>query len=159
LFGKADRSSGAVRSKPDSLPRIWRTSLPGSLPARDPATRPRNALPIAIQWLSGDVFCRQYEGAKHNGMSDRGFLFLFSLLMIAVGLGSAVWLFVSGQAGTVDGLFLVLTALLFAVVFGLYVLYAIRRALEAATPPPAQTAKAGVAAPAAKRTPTPAAQA
>ncbi len=93
-------------------------------------------------------------------MSDRGFLFLFSLLMIVVGLGSAVWLFATGQAGTVDGLFLLLTALLIALVFALYVLYAIRRALEAvAPPPPAQTAKAGAAAPAAKRTPTPAAQA
>lgn len=79
--------------------------------------------------------------------------------MIAVGLGSAVWLFATGQAGTVDGLFLLLTALLLAVVFGLYVLYAIRRALEAATPKPVATAKSGAAAPAAKRTPTPAAQA
>jgi hypothetical protein len=103
--------------------------------------------------------CHQYEGAKHNGMSDRGFLFLFSLLMIVVGLGSAVWLFATGQAGTVDGLFLLLTVLLIALVFALYVLYAIRRALEAVAPPPSQTAKAGAAAPAAKRTPTPAAQA
>lgn len=99
----------------------------------------------------------QFEGAKHNGMSDRGFLFLFSLLMIVVGLGSAVWLFATGQAGTVDGLFLVLTALLIAVVFGMYVLYAIHRALEAATPKPAPAVKA--AAPAAKRAPAPAAQA
>ncbi len=87
-------------------------------------------------------------------MSDRGFLFLFSLLMIAVGLGSAVWLFATGQAGTVDGLFLLLTALLIAVVFGMYVMYAIHRALEAATPPPAKAA-----APAAKRAPAPVAQA
>jgi bacteriorhodopsin len=106
-----------------------------------------------------DVFRHQFEGAKRNRMSDRGFLFLFSLLMIVFGLGAAVWLFATGQAGTVDGLFMLLTALLIAVVFGLYVMYAIRRALEAATPKPAQTAKAGAAAPAAKRTPTPAAQA
>ncbi|HTX34138.1 MAG TPA: hypothetical protein VME43_03925 [Bryobacteraceae bacterium] len=92
-------------------------------------------------------------------MSDRGFLFLFSLLMIVVGLGSAAWLLATGQAGTVDGLFLVLTALLLAAAFGLYVVYAIRRAMEAAAPPAAQTAKAGAAAPAAKRTPAPAAQA
>jgi hypothetical protein len=92
-------------------------------------------------------------------MSDRGFLFLFSILMILVGLGSAVWLFATGQAGTVDGLFLLLTALLEALVFALYVMYAIRRAIEAATPPPAQPAKAGAAAAAAKRTPAPAAKA
>jgi hypothetical protein len=105
--------------------------------------------------FGGRFFCHQFEGAKHNGMSDRGFLFLFSLLMIVVGLGSAVWLFATGQAGTVDGLFLVLTALLIAVVFGMYVMYAIHRALEAATPPPAAKA----AAPAAKRAPAPVAQA
>ena len=92
-------------------------------------------------------------------MSDRGFLFLFSILMIFGGLGAAVWLLATGQAGTVDGLFLLLTALLLALVFALYVVYAIRRALAAAAPAPAaQTAKAGAAAPA-KRAPAPAAQA
>jgi hypothetical protein len=75
-------------------------------------------------------------------MSDRGFLFLFSLLMIAAGGASAAYLVATGQAGTVDGLFLTLTALLMAVVFGLYVIYVIRRALEAAKPaaPAAKTA-------------------
>ena len=63
-------------------------------------------------------------------MSDRGFLFLFSLLMIVGGIAAAGYLVVSGQAGTVDGLFLVLTALLTAAVFGLYVKYMIGRALE-----------------------------
>jgi len=92
-------------------------------------------------------------------MSDRGFLFLFSLLMIGLGIGSAVWLFATGQAGTVDGLFLLLTSLLIAVVFGMYVMYVIRRAMEAVTPKPAQPAKAGAPAAAAKRAPTPAAQA
>lgn len=79
--------------------------------------------------------------------------------MIVAGLGSAAWLFVTGQAGTVDGLFMVLTALLIVAVFGLYVVYAIRRALEEATPAPAPPAKAGAAAATAKRAPTPAAQA
>ena len=80
--------------------------------------------------------------------------------MIVFGLGAAVWLFATGQAGTVDGLFMLLTALLIAVVFGLYVMYAIRRAMEAAARPPAQTAKAGApAAAAAKRAPAPAPQA
>lgn len=92
-------------------------------------------------------------------MSDRGWLFLFSIVMIASGLGVSVWLFATGQADTVDGLFLLLTALLTALVFALYVIWAIKRALEAQVVPAPQPAKAGVAAPAAKRAPAPAAQA
>jgi len=61
--------------------------------------------------------------------------------MIVSGIGAAVWLVVTGQAQSVDGLFLVLTALLVAVVFGLYVKYMIGRALEAAQAPQAQPAK------------------
>jgi hypothetical protein len=75
-------------------------------------------------------------------MSDRAALFLFSLFMIAVSLGAAVWLFVTGQAGTVDGLFLVLTALLSAAVFALYIKFVIGRAMEAQKKPSAPTAKA-----------------
>lgn len=52
--------------------------------------------------------------------------------MIVAGLASAAYLFATGQAGTVDGLFLTLTALLLAVCFALYVIYVIRRAMEAA---------------------------
>jgi TRAP-type C4-dicarboxylate transport system permease small subunit len=75
-------------------------------------------------------------------MSDRGFLFLFSLLMIAAGVASVGYLVATGQAGTVDGLFLTLTALLLTVCFALYVIYVIRRAMEAAKPaaPAAKTA-------------------
>jgi hypothetical protein len=65
-------------------------------------------------------------------MSDRGFLFLFSVVMIIGGLGAAGWLIASGQAGTVDGLFLVLVASLVALVFALYVKYMIGRAMEQA---------------------------
>ena len=75
-------------------------------------------------------------------MSDRGFLFLFSVLMIAGGLGAAGWLVASGQAGTVDGLFLVLTSLLIALVFALYAVYVIRRAMKAVAQPATETAKA-----------------
>ena len=64
-------------------------------------------------------------------MSDRGALFLFSLLMIVVSLGAVGWLFIAGQALTVDGLFLVLVALLIAAVFGLYVKFVIGRAMAA----------------------------
>ncbi len=91
-------------------------------------------------------------------MSDRGFLFLFSVLLIVAGLGAAVWLVATGQAGTVDGLFLLLTALLIALCFALYVVFMIRRAMEAATKPVAQPAKAGAAAPAAKPAPAAVAQ-
>ena len=82
------------------------------------------------------------------GMSDRGFLFLFSVLMIVGSLATAGYLLATGQAGTVDGLFLLLTALLIALVFALYVIFMIHRAMEAAKPAPAVPAKA--AAPAAK---------
>ena len=75
-------------------------------------------------------------------MSDRGYLFLFSVLMIAAGGGSAAYLIATGQAETVDGLFLVLTALLVAVVFGLYVKYAIGVAMEEQKTAPAPPAKA-----------------
>jgi hypothetical protein len=89
-------------------------------------------------------------------MSDRGFLFLFSILMIVGGLATAGWLFATGQAATVDGLFLLLTALLVALCFALYVVFVIRRAMEASAPA-AQTAKAG-AATAAKPAPATASQ-
>jgi hypothetical protein len=82
-------------------------------------------------------------------MSDRGFLFLFSLLMIVGGLGAAGWLLASGQAGTVDGLFLLLTVLLIALVFSLYLVFVIRRQMAAVAQPAAQKAKAGAPAAAA----------
>ena len=87
-------------------------------------------------------------------MSDRGFLFLFSIVMIVGSLASAGWLIATGQAGTVDGLFLVLTALLMALVFGLYVMFVIHRAMEAAKP--AAAAPAAKAAPAAAKPAAPA---
>ena len=86
-------------------------------------------------------------------MSDRACLFLFSLVMILGGLAFAGWLFATGQAGTVDGLFLLLTALLVVAVFGLYVMFLIHRQMEAAKAA-AQPAKPAVAA---KPKPTPAA--
>ena len=87
-------------------------------------------------------------------MSDRGVLFLFSLLMILASLGAAAWLLVTGQAGTVDGLFLLLTALLNAAVFGLYVKFVIGRAMEAQKKAQAP-APASAAAKAAKQTAAP----
>jgi hypothetical protein len=75
-------------------------------------------------------------------MSDRGFLFLFSILMIVGGLAATAYMVATGQAATVDGLFLVLTALLVVAVFGLYVKYMIGIAMEPAEKPKAQPAKA-----------------
>ena len=67
-------------------------------------------------------------------MSDRGFLFLFSILMIAVGAATVAYLIATGQALTLDGLFLTLTALILAAGFGLYLIYMIRHAMEPAKP-------------------------
>ncbi|HLK66967.1 MAG TPA: hypothetical protein VKU19_26220 [Bryobacteraceae bacterium] len=91
-------------------------------------------------------------------MSDRGLLFIFSILMILAGLGAAIWLILTGQALTVDGLFLFLTSLLTAVVFGMYVMYVIHRAMETATEAAKPAVKDSAAVPAKKPTPAPVAQ-
>jgi hypothetical protein len=75
-------------------------------------------------------------------MSDRGLLFLFSVFMVAAGLGAAAWLVATGQAGTVDGLFLVLTALITAAAFALYVLFVLRRAMDKIAKPAAKATQA-----------------
>jgi hypothetical protein len=67
-------------------------------------------------------------------MSDRGILFLFSLLMIAGGLATSAWLLATGQAATVDGLFLMLTSLLIAAAFLLYVIFMVARARQVEKP-------------------------
>ena len=86
------------------------------------------------------------RGRSRLGMSDRGFLFLFSIVMIVGSLATSGWLLATGQAGTVDGLFLLLTALLIALVFALYVMFVIHRAMEAVKPAaPAPAAKAAPA--------------
>ena len=74
-------------------------------------------------------------------MSDRAILFLFSVFVEIASLAAAVWLLVTGQAGTVDGLFLFLTCLLIALAFGLYLVFMIKRAMEPAPAPAAQPAK------------------
>jgi len=88
-------------------------------------------------------------------MSDRAGLFLFSVLMVIVSLAAAAWLLVSGQAAYVDGLFLMLTCLLAALSFGLYLMFLINRAKESLKP----AAPAKVSAAAAKSAPKPAATA
>jgi hypothetical protein len=90
-------------------------------------------------------------------MSDRGFLFLFSVFMVLAGLGAAAWLLATGQAGSVDGLFLMLTSLAAALVFAMYLSFLIRRAMAEAQAPDTAKARAADSA-AAKQEPAPAAR-
>jgi hypothetical protein len=83
-------------------------------------------------------------------VSDRAILFLFSVVVEIASLAAAGWLLISGQAGSVDGLFLFLTCLLVALAFGLFLAFMIRRAMEPTPAPAAQPAKASTAAPASK---------
>jgi hypothetical protein len=93
-------------------------------------------------------------------VSDRAILFLFSVVVEIASLAAAGWLLATGQAGSVDGLFLLLTCLLVALAFGLYLAFMIRRAMEPAQAPAAQPAKANPPAPAqSKPAPAPATQA
>jgi hypothetical protein len=71
-------------------------------------------------------------------VSDRAILFLFSVVVEIASLVAAGWLLASGQAGSVDGLFLA---------------FMIRRAMEPTPAPAAQPAKATTAAPASKPAP------
>ena len=80
-------------------------------------------------------------------MSDRALLFIFSVVMVIVSLAASGWLVVSGQAATVDGLFLLLTCLLSALAFALYLMFMINRAKEALQPPPAAKPAGAKAAP------------
>jgi hypothetical protein len=92
-------------------------------------------------------------------VSDRAILFLFSVGVEIASLAAAGWLLATGQAGTVDGLFLFLTCLVVALAFGLYLVFVVRRAMESPAAPAVQPAKAGTAAAAPARTkPEPVAQ-
>jgi len=91
-------------------------------------------------------------------VSDRAILFVFSVVVEIASLAAAGWLLASGQAGSVDGLFLLLTCLLVALAFGLYLVFMIRRAMEPAHVPAALPARASTAAPAQSK-PAPATQA
>ncbi|MBI3472307.1 MAG: hypothetical protein HY013_13210 [Candidatus Solibacter usitatus] len=76
-------------------------------------------------------------------MSDRGVLFLFSLVMIAASLAACGGLILTGQAATVDGLFLLLTCGLVALAFALYLWFMVGQAMTpSGTPKAAPAAKA-----------------
>jgi hypothetical protein len=86
-------------------------------------------------------------------MSDRAFSFSFSCVVILASLGAVGWLVATGQAATVDGLFLALMCLTIALAFGLFVMFMIRRAMESPEQPAAKPAKAPAAASPAKTAP------
>jgi hypothetical protein len=65
--------------------------------------------------------------------------------MIVGSLATSGWLLATGQAATVDGLFLLICALLIAGAFALYVMFMIRRAIEAVTPAPPPVVRAAPA--------------
>ena len=84
-------------------------------------------------------------------MSDRALLFIFGVIVILVCLGTCATLLVTGQAETVDGLFLILMCGAIALAFALYLVFMIRRAME--PPPPAPKAAAAKTAAPAKAEP------
>ena len=114
--------------------------------ALSPANRLAHLPPKCIQLIFGGV-----SAAPRGTVSDRAILFLFSVVVEIASLAATGWLLISGQAGSVDGLFLLLTCLLVALAFGLYLAFMIRRAMEPAPAPAAQPAKASPAAPAAPK--------
>ncbi|HZT30899.1 MAG TPA: hypothetical protein VFA33_13495 [Bryobacteraceae bacterium] len=63
-------------------------------------------------------------------MSDRGVLFLFSLVMVLASLAAAAWLLATRQAAHIDGLFLLLVCLLVAFSFSCYLRFLVRQVLK-----------------------------
>jgi hypothetical protein len=104
------------------------------------------------------MICGGILGRLRGLVSDRAILFLFSVAVEIASLAAAGWLLATGQAGTVDGLFLFLTCLLVAFAFGLYLVFVIRRAMESAAVPAAQTAKTTPAAAQTQSKPSPVTQ-
>ena len=98
------------------------------------------------------------SAALRGTVPDRAILFLFSVVVEIASLAAAGWLLATGQAASVDGLFLLLTCLLVALAFGLFIAFMIRRAMEPAPAPAAQPAKANAAPAQSKPAPAPAAQ-
>jgi membrane protein implicated in regulation of membrane protease activity len=63
-------------------------------------------------------------------MSDRGWLFVGSVVIVVAALGCSAWLVATRQAAHVDGLFLLLTSLVVAFAFSLYIFFVIKQAVE-----------------------------
>jgi hypothetical protein len=95
-------------------------------------------------------------------MPERAVLILLSLILVVGLLGAVVWLMISGQGLTLDGLFLALSCLTVALVFSIYVLMEVKRAQAKAreqSKPAAAPAAAVKKATAAADKPVPAARA
>ncbi len=71
-----------------------------------------------------------------NAMTDRGLLFLTSVLMTLLSLGYAICLVFTGQVAYLDGIFLALVCLLVALAFALYLWFLYNRAKQELLPPP-----------------------
>ena len=73
-------------------------------------------------------------------MTDRALLFLTSLVVMTAAIGVAVWLIATRQIGTFDGNFLLLSSVVVALAFALYLKYLIdaARRVEPVRPVPAQ---------------------
>jgi hypothetical protein len=70
-------------------------------------------------------------------MSDRGALFLFSLVVVIGALAVVGWLIATSQAATFDGLLLLCSSLALALAFSLYLRHLIRSAMKELAQPPA----------------------
>jgi hypothetical protein len=75
-----------------------------------------------------------------RAMTDRALLFLASLVGLVGATGVAVWLIATRQIGTFDGNFLLLSCLIVALAFALYLKYMIQaiRRVDAVRPAQAQ---------------------
>ncbi len=80
-------------------------------------------------------------------MLERVAVFLFLVLVVLGSLGGVGWLLATGQAASVEGIFLVLTALVLALVCGVAIYVMIRGAMEAAQPAAAPAKPAVTATP------------
>ncbi len=80
-------------------------------------------------------------------MLERVGVFLLSMLLVFGSLGLGVWLIAAGQVASVDGIFLLLVCLVFALVFAICAYLVIQAGLRAASaaPPAAKTASAPAA--------------
>jgi hypothetical protein len=76
-------------------------------------------------------------------MTDRALFFLSSVVLFLGGIAVCVWLIATGQLGTFDGNFLLLSSILVTAAFGLYIRFLIRGA-TAARPSPRPEKKTDV---------------
>ena len=69
-------------------------------------------------------------------MTDRALLFLASVAAVAGAIGVTVWLIATGQLGTFDGNFLLVSSMVMALAFGLYLRSMVGNAMRTQPPKP-----------------------